>query len=271
MAIKPVAGESLAGATSWIRHHFFQPIEYISAGGFASSASSSVSLSVPAGAQTGDLLVAVFVVRDACDTLTGFSWSGEWSSLGSTELGDMPVSFGLYGAYVNTRMKFHDGSESSLTVGYTASGSPTMCCGRMFAFRGAHETLNPGSYDSGGIPNGMTDASPLNTGLTGPELKKRSSNLMIIFRGKSSTVDGGLVHNSTGYVSSYDDCDTFSSTLAGEDGSLFVYLGANATGKTSDVTDSSGHTMTYTGVSSSFTYLSIELKHADYIDETPPM
>jgi hypothetical protein len=267
MTIKPVDPVSLGSATSWHKVHFFTPIQYVGAGVFAASASSSVSLSVPAGAQTGDLLVAVFVVRDACDTLTGFSWSGEWNDLGSTEVGDMPVSFGLYGAYVNTRMKIHDSSESSLTVGYSASGSPTMCCGRMFAFRGAHETLNPGSYDSGGIPNGMTDASPLNTGITGPELKKRSSNLMIIFRGKSSTVDGGLVHNSSGYVSSYDDCDTFSSTLAGEDGSLFVYLGSNATGKSSDVTDSSGHTMTYTGTSSSFSYLSIELKHQDFISE----
>lgn len=261
MAIKPVNPESLGTAANWAAQKFFNPITFVNKSTFVATSGASTTVGVPSGAQEGDLLVLVLLVRDACDTLTEISW-GSWSDEGSSECAHLPFNFGLYGSYLLTRSKLHSVSESSVNVGYSASGSPTAFGGVMLAFRGGHQTTPLGATNYAGIPIGMVDASPI-TGLVGPPLSATSSHLCIVARGKSSSADGGLSASSN-YVSSYQSLG-FESTLTGDDFSLFFYLGANYSGRGSAVTDSSGSSLTYTGTSAAYTQVSLELLHSEYV------
>jgi hypothetical protein len=265
MAIKPISAVSLGTATNWSKKHFFQPIQYVGAGAFATASGSSTTLSVPAASQAGDHLIAIFVVKDNTGTITGFNWN-TWDSFTSDECAHKPLVAGFHGSYLLTRSKIHSGSESSLTIGYTAGTPSSAIYGIMLAFRGglASDIIGATQYDGIGI--GMVDASPISV-IYGPALSKRSSHLCIVARDKFSLSDGGLAHNGSGYCSSYTAI-SYNTSMGFGGLTLNVYLGANATGAASDVTDSNAHSLTYGGASSSWTQVSLELLHADY--EPPP-
>jgi hypothetical protein len=260
MSISAITPVALGSAENYVKALYFSPMTFVGKGAFASNSGTSATLSVPSGSAAGDLLVAVFFVRDACNTITGFNWN-TWDSVGN-ECAHLPANFGLYGTYLLTRSKIHSGSESSVTIGYSASGTPTMCGGVMLAFRGGHQTTPIGATNYGGLPHGMSDASPI-TPIYGPALSATSSHLCLVARGKSSSADGGLSASSN-YVNSYTSLG-FESTLAGDDLSLFMYLGANYAGRASSATDSSGSSLTYTGTSAAYTQVSLELLHNEYV------
>jgi hypothetical protein len=260
MTVKPVTPVPLGGSENWQKALYFNPMTFVAKSSLSSTSGASTTISVPAGAQAGDLLVLVFFVRDSTGTITSFNW-GSWDSVGN-ECAHLPTGFGDPGIYLLTRSKIHSGSESSVTVGYSASGSPTMCGGIMLAFRGGHQTTLIGATNYAGQTAGMSDPSPI-TPLYGPALSATSSHLCLVTRGKSSSVDGGLSASSN-YVSSYTSLG-MESTLAGDDLSLFMYLGANQFGRANSATDSSGSSLTYTGSSSFYTQVSLELLHQEYV------
>jgi hypothetical protein len=265
MSIKCVDSVSLNSASSWTRRHFFQPIQYVGAGDFAVTSGSSTTLSVPAAAQAGDHLVAIFVIKNNAGTVTGINWNS-WDAETAYECAHLPLVAGFYGSYILTRSKTHSGSESSLTIGYSAGTPSSAIYGVMLAFRGGLSSDWIGSTQYDGIGIGMTDASPISV-IYGPALSKRSSHLCIVAKDKTSTSDGGLAHNDTGYCSSYSAV-SYNTSMGFGGLALHVYLGANATGAASDVTDSNAHSLTYGGANSSWTQVSLELLHAEF---EPPL